>query len=48
MWPMSYNTKRLTTMKLYKDILSEVLPIPWRELQIQGDWDANYLKDTRP
>ena len=47
MWPMSYNTKRLTTMKLYKDIVSEVLPIPWRELQIQGDWDANYLKDTR-
>ena len=47
MWPMSYNTKRLTTMKLYKDIVSEVLPIPWRELQIQGDWGANYLKDTR-
>ena len=47
MWPMSYSTKRLTTMKLYKDIVSEVLSIPWRELQIQGDWGANYLKDTR-
>ena len=48
MWPMSYNTKRLTTMKLCNDIQSNVLPTPQRELKIQGDWDANYLKDTGP